>query len=408
MTHLEHQLDHAPLGPSVRTAGPPSPLMTPPARYTLRLVVFLAVIAVVVVALHAHAVHFFLRNPPLNTLILSVLAVGIALSFRAVLSLDPEVAWVERYRRGDPRLLREDGPPLLGPLAAVLKDPRRRSSLTASSLRSVLDGVDSRLDERRDTSRYLIGLLIFLGLLGTFWGLLMTANSVGETIRGLNVVGSDPAQMFETLRAGLEAPLSGMGTAFSTSLFGLASSLVLGFLDLQASQAQNRFGNELETWVTGLAQVEGDIVRDQGAAAPSYVTALLQQTAENLGELERRMVHVADDNSSLRAALRTLGDRLGGLADELRARNRLADPAAEAHVETQALLKRIASALERQLERQAGGLDEATRAHLKSLEVGIGRLVEDGARERDRAVAEIRSEIRLLARTLSVIADRER
>ena len=346
-----------------------------PSRYALRMVAFLAVITFVVVALHAHAVQFFLRNPPLNTLILSVLAVGIVQSFRAVLSLEREVAWIDRYQRDDPRLPGEAGPPLLGPLASLLNEPRRRSRLTASSLRSVLDGVDTRLDERRDTSRYLIGLLIFLGLLGTFWGLLMTATSVGETIRGLNVVGTDPAQMFETLRAGLEAPLSGMGTAFSTSLFGLASSLVLGFLDLQAAQAQNRFGNQLETWLTGLARVEGDIVEDRGTSAPSYVTALLQQTAENLGELARRMALVADDNASLRATLRTL-------VDELRAKNSLAGPAAEMRVETQAVLERI--------------------------DAGIGRLVEDGARERERAVADIRSEIHLLARTLAVIADRGR
>jgi hypothetical protein len=268
----------------------------------------------------------------------------------------------------------------------------------------VLDGVEARLDEQRETSRYLIGLLIFLGLLGTFYGLLMTANSVGETIRGLNVASSDPAQMFETLRSGLEAPLSGMGTAFSTSLFGLASSLVLGFLDLQTSRAQSRFANDLETWLTGLTRVEPEIGVDRGAAAPSYVTALLQHTAENLGELERRMVRLSDDNSNLQAALRTLGDRLGALADELHTRNSLVEPAAEVQLQTRAVLERVATVLER----QGAGLDEATRAHLKSLALGIGRLIEDGPKERERAVTEIRNEIRLLARTLSVIADRER
>jgi hypothetical protein len=251
----------------------------------------------------------------------------------------------------------------------------------------------------------LIGLLIFLGLLGTFWGLLMTTTSVGETIRALNVVSSDPAQMFETLRSGLEAPLSGMGTAFSTSLFGLASSLVLGFLDLQTSRAQSRFANDLETWLTGLTRTEPDVAVARDGAAPSYVTALLQQAAENLGEIERRMVRQADDNANVQTALRTLGDRLGALVDELHVRNSLVDPGADLQIQTRAVLDRIATVLERQ---QGGGLDEATREHLKTLTLGIGRLIEDGARERDRAVAEIRNEIRLLARTLSVIADRER
>ncbi len=272
------------------------------------MIVFLAVVAAVALVLHELAARFFLRNPPLNTLILSVLVVGIVLSFRTVLSLTPEVAWLERRRAGD--RTPATASPLLGPLAAVLDDPASRSRLTTTTLRSILDGIDNRLDERRDTSRYLIGLLVFLGLLGTFWGLLLTANSVGETIRGLNVEGSDPAQMFATLRAGLEAPLAGMGTAFSTSLFGLASSLVLGFLDLQASQAQNRFANELETWATDATRGAGALPHDGGAAVPSYVTALLQQAAENLDKLEHRMRRGLDESERLLAVLQQIASTL--------------------------------------------------------------------------------------------------
>ena len=379
-------------------------MMTRPTRYAVRMAVFLAAVAIIAVALHEHAERFFQRNPPLNALILAVLGLGIWLSFRAVLSLDPAVAWIERYSTGDAALFHETGPPLLGPLAIVLKDATGRLTLTAVGMRSVLDSIDSRLDERRDTSRYLIALLIFLGLLGTFWGLLLTANSVGETIRGLNVTGTDPAQMFETLRAGLEAPLSGMGTAFSTSLFGLASSLVLGFLDLQASQAQNRFANDLETWLSGLAQPASDSVRHESEPAPSYVTALLQQTAEGLDRLERRMVRTVDDDASLQTTLRTIGDGLTNLTEELRTGNRLTDRVGETQGDAKAELTRIA----RLLEQQVGALDEVVRAQVKTLELSVGRLIEDGARGRERAVTEIRDEIRLLARTLSVIADRER
>ena len=210
--------------------------------------------------------------------------------------------------------------------------------------------------------------------------------------------------MFETLRAGLEAPLSGMGTAFSTSLFGLASSLVLGFLDLQASQAQNRFANDLETWLSGLAQPESDSVRDESKPAPSYVTALLQQTAEGLDRLERRMVRTVDDDASLQTTLRTIGDGLTNLTEELRTSNRLTDRVGETQGDAKAELTRIA----RLLEQQVGALDEVVRAQVKTLELSVGRLIEDGARGRERAVSEIRDEIRLLARTLSVIADRER
>lgn len=394
--------------PSGHAPGQPAapvviPAMTHPVHYALRMAVFLAVVAIVAGLLHEQAQRFFLRNPPLNALILSVLVIGIALSFRAVLSLAPEVKWIQRFRHGEAGLL-AGRPPLLGSLAAMLHDQKGRLRLSATGMRSVLDGVDSRLDERRETSRYLIALLIFLGLLGTFWGLLLTANSVGETIRDLNVVGSDPAQMFETLRAGLEAPLSGMGTAFSTSLFGLASSLVLGFLDLQAVQAQNRFANELETWLTSLTGLDGGAGWDEGGPAPSYLVALMEKSTESLDDLQRRLARATDESAATHAALRSLGERVADLADELRARGGAAGRAAEAQIETAALLKRIAGGLEA----RPGGGDDTLHADLKNIEHAVERLAENDARGRDQVIAEMRSEIRLLARTLSIIADRER
>ena len=394
MRHLDHPQEESPIRMAERAA---MPVVTRPLRYAVRMGAFLAVVGIVAALLHQHAAAFFMRNPPLNALILSVLVLGIALSFRAVLSLEPEVSWIQRFRHGDAGLSSGGPPPLLGPLAALLTDPRAHRRVSVTGMRSVLDGVDSRLDERRETSRYLIALLIFLGLLGTFWGLLVTAGSVGETIRGLDVSDADPARMFETLRAGLEAPLSGMGTAFSTSLFGLASSLVLGFLDLQASQAQNRFANELETWVTSLAGLDAGGAPDDVSPAPSYVGALLEQTVESLDALQGRLARTLDDGASVHAALRVLTDRLLGLTEELRARNGDAALAADSQRETRVLLTRIVGALEG----RAGRLDDALGAHLE-------RLLEDGARGRDHAVAEIRHEIRLLARTLSAIADRER
>ena len=379
-------------------------VITRPLHYALRMLAFLAVVGIVAALLHEQAYHFFLRNPPLNALILSVLGLGIALSFRAVLSLDPEANWIERFRENDPGLFGDAPTELLGSLAAMLRLPTQRLSLSATGMRSVLDGVDSRLDERRETLRYLIALLIFLGLLGTFWGLLMTANSVGETIRNLNVAGSDPTEMFEKLRAGLQAPLSGMGTAFSTSLFGLASSLVLGFLDLQASQAQNRFANQLETWLMSLTHQDARAERGEGGPAPSYVYALLEKTADGFDKLEGRMDRAIEERSSVHSALRSLGERLADLTDELRARGGKAESTPDAALESLVLLKRIAAALEIRTD----GRDDAMRSHLRNIDVAVVRLTEDAARGREHAVAELRNEIRLLARTLSVIADRER
>ncbi|HYN38028.1 MAG TPA: flagellar motor protein MotA, partial [Rhodospirillales bacterium] len=238
--------------------------MTRPHRYLLRMLVFLAIVGGACALLYPGLQQAFLVNPPLNGLILGVFILGVLYGLRQVLRLAPEVAWIEHFRADRPPEPRIRAPRLLAPMAAMLGERRGRLSLSAPAMRSLLDGIASRLDEARDLSRYLIGLLIFLGLLGTFWGLSQTVGSVGEVIRGLTVGGGDIAQMFETLKAGLAAPLAGMGTAFSSSLFGLAGSLVLGFLDLQVGQAQNRFFNDLEEWLSGSTRLSSGALPGDG------------------------------------------------------------------------------------------------------------------------------------------------
>ena len=191
----------------------------------------------------------FLANPGLNGVIIGVLLIGILLAFRQVIRLFREVRWVNTFRMAEPGLMPPEPPVLLMPMATILANRQGRAGVSTATLRSILDSVGMRLDEARDIGRYLTGLLVFLGLLGTFWGLLDTVSSVGRVITSMKS-GSDAALMFEDLKGGLAAPLAGMGISFSSSLFGLAGSLVLGFLDLQAGQAQNRFYNELEDWLS--------------------------------------------------------------------------------------------------------------------------------------------------------------
>ena len=208
----------------------------------------------------------FLANPGLNALIIGVLFIGIALSFRQVIRLFPEVDWVNGFRLADPGLAVERPPVLLAPMAAILGDRIGRMAISQQMMRGILDSIAARLDEARDMSRYMTGLLIFLGLLGTFWGLIETVGSIGNVINGLKP-GGDAGAIFDALKEGLAAPLSGMGISFSSSLFGLAGSLVLGFLDLQTSQAQNRFYTELEDWLsTTVRDLGGE--RDGTPAAP--------------------------------------------------------------------------------------------------------------------------------------------
>ncbi len=263
--------------------------MTRPERFLTRMILFLVVVVIVCALLFPALRAAFLNNAPLNGVILATLLAGIAFIFRQVLMLRPEVAWLEKYQSGAPPAGLQE-PVLLAPMARMLGERRGRLTLSALSMRSLLDGIASRLDELRELSRYLIGLLIFLGLLGTFWGLLHTVQSVGGVIGSLSVNGGDVGAMFNNLQKGLEAPLVGMGTAFSSSLFGLAGSLVLGFLELQASQAHNRFFQDLEDWLSSATRLSsggagGLEVGEQ--SVPAYLQALLEQTAENLDSLQR-------------------------------------------------------------------------------------------------------------------------
>ncbi len=224
---VTHQREPTEVGRRREDASFGKARMTGPQRFLARMAGFLVIVVLVAGALVGPLERAFQANPALNGLILGVLVLGIIYIFQQVIRLRPEVAWIETFRRSEPGLSVQAPPKLLGPMATMMGERGGRVTLSAMSMRSLLDGIALRLDESRDISRYLIGLLIFLGLLGTFWGLLQTITAVGEVISGLRVDGGDFGSQFSTLRKGLEAPLAGMGTAFSSSLFGLAGSLIL-------------------------------------------------------------------------------------------------------------------------------------------------------------------------------------
>src|ERR1043166_520184 len=231
----------------------------------------------------------FLHNPALNSGIFVVLLIGMAYIFWQVLRLFPEIDWIERLKRNELGTSNDPTPRLLAPMAGMVRERTGRFSLSTAALRSVLDSISSRLDESRDISRYFIGLMVFLGLLGTFWGLLGTISGVAEAIGSLSGnSGSDVTTLLGQLRAGLEKPLAGMGTGVHALLFGLSGSLLLGYLELQASQAQNRFFNELEDWLAERTRLTGaGPVGGGEQPVPVYIQALLEQTADNLENLQR-------------------------------------------------------------------------------------------------------------------------
>jgi hypothetical protein len=307
--------------------------LSTPRIFLVRMLVFLVLCGLVMVVLYKQIVVAFFANPGLNALIGIVLLIGIILSFRQVIRLYPEVAWVNGFRIADPGLAVDRHPTLLAPMAAILGGERTgRMAITQATMRHLLDSIATRLDEARDISRYMTGLLVFLGLLGTFWGLIETVGSVGKVIDGLKV-GGDAGALFDTLKEGLAAPLGGMGISFSSSLFGLAGSLILGFLDLQSSQAQNRFYTDLEDW---LASTVRQYASDGSAGGE------LQAAVERL----RTAMEDGGGSRATSTAMANLAEAIQGLVAHMRTEQQMirewADGQGEQNREIKQLLERLA------------------------------------------------------------------
>ena len=309
-----------------------------PRIFLVRMSVFLILCSLIVVVIHPQIFVAFKANPPLNTLIIAVLLIGIILAFRQVIRLFREIAWVNGFRLADPGIAVERPPVLLAPMAAILGDRIGRMSMSSQTMRTILDSVAIRLDEAREISRYMTGLLIFLGLLGTFWGLIETVSSVGGVINNLKV-GGDANAVFDSLREGLAAPLSGMGISFSSSLFGLAGSLVLGFLDLQMSQAQNRFHTELEDWLATTVHDLGGATEADAIAGVSTGSNEMRTAIERL----REAITSSGSNKAATNAMANLAEAIQGLVHHMRTEQQMirdwVDSQAEQHREIRRLLE---------------------------------------------------------------------
>jgi hypothetical protein len=309
--------------------------LSSPRIFLVRMLVFLVLCSLVMVVLYKQIIVAFFANPGLNALIGLVLLIGIILTFRQVIRLYPEVSWVNNFRIADPGLAVARHPTLLAPMAVLLGGERSgRMAISQQTMRHLLDSIATRLDEARDISRYMTGLLVFLGLLGTFWGLIETVSSVRDVINGLKV-GGDAGALFDTLKEGLAAPLGGMGISFSSSLFGLAGSLILGFLDLQMSQAQNRFYTDLEDWLATTVREYGS---DGTAAGGGEVAAAMERL--------RTAVEEAGGGRGTTTAMANLAEAIQGLVAHMRTEQQMirewADGQGEQNREIKRLLERLA------------------------------------------------------------------
>ncbi|MHB1302559.1 MAG: flagellar motor protein MotA [Acidiphilium sp.] len=371
--------------------------MTRPNRYLIRMLVFLVLVYGLAAVIAPTLAKFYMANPVINSVIVLVEIFGIFWNLRQVLRLSPEVDWVERFQRSRASIEQGPKPRLLLPMARMFggrNDSGRRMTLSVASMRTMLDGIASRLDESRETSRYVTGVMIFLGLLGTFWGLLKTVHAVAGVIAAMNLAGGDVNAMFAQLKSGLAGPLAGMGTAFSSSMFGLSGALILGFLDLTAGQAMNRFFNELEEWLAGLTRVSGALGLDHDASMPAHVQALLEQNAETIEALQRVLEHGDQTRAETSGLMTALGERIATLTEAIHNSHRIMLKVGEG----QSALVDLAAG-------RGDGEDEIARAHLRNIELLLARLIAETEQGRMQGMADLRHDLKILTRTVAARFD---
>ena len=380
--------------------------MNSPNRFIQRMIVFIVLNLILGFFLISSLTDAFLTNPIINGLIFAVLGFGIIIIFRQVYTLRPEIQWIEGYKRNKAKGLTGNLDNkkliLLAPMASLLEEHKGRFTISSLAMRSLLDSLNLRLDETREISRYLIGLLVFLGLLGTFWGLLNTIGSVGEVINSLGTEDEDSSLMFLKLKEGLKQPLDGMGTAFSSSLFGLSGSLILGFLDIQASQSQNQFYNDIEEWLSTMSLIavnNKDSQKIQEDGVPVYVQALLEQTAESIDSLQSTLGRGEDERKHLADNFANLAEKMSAVADQIQSNQKALAKGSDKSIDITPLVE--------YMRENPNGLDDPTKEHIRNMDISIRRLVEENNQGNRQLITELRSEIKLLAKTISAVVEKK-
>ncbi|MEM9268347.1 MAG: biopolymer transporter ExbB, partial [Pseudomonadota bacterium] len=378
----------------------------------LSMIIVLALVGVGVFFAYPTVSPIFLASPWLNGVILAVFVAGVFACFWQVLTLISAVSWIEGFALDRPGHEFTASPRLLASLAALLSDKSARKALTSTSTRSILDSVATRLDEARDITRYIINLLIFLGLLGTFYGLATTVPAVVDTIRSLAPQeGSNAMQVFDNLMTGLEEQLGGMGTAFASSLLGLAGSLVVGLLELFAGHGQNRFYRELEEWLSSITRIGlvSSEAEDSGGGS-SLVAGMMEQTALQIEDLKEIVMRGEERRIDTETKIGQLTDAIGQMTGRVASQGSAApvagvsaDPAQMdrfAHAQL-----RLAEALEAQ-EDAGGGMDAETRNRLRNIDTQMLRILEEMSAGRQDTVAELRHDLHQLTQAIQALAER--
>lgn len=372
------------------------PQFSQPIRQMLTMIVVLGLVGAGAYIAYPRVAPVFLANPYLNGFIFFVFVIGVITCFWQVYQVASSVSWIEGFASDRVGHNLTHAPRLLAPLATLLRQRGARSQISATSSRSILDSVATRVDESRDITRYIVNLLIFLGLLGTFYGLATTVPAVVETIRSLAPRGNEEGiEVFNRLMTGLEAQLGGMGVAFASSLLGLAGSLVVGLLELFASHGQNRFFRELEEWLSSITRV-GFSSGDGEASADQDAIAIL---SEHMAERMDLLQSIALDGGSDGEKLDRLADAVDGLVAHL-GENRTPETAMSRLAESQ---ERLATAMEKQSRDGGAHVDAESRMRLRSMDVQLLRILEEMSAGRQETIADLRADITQLTKAVRAL-----
>lgn len=373
--------------------------MTRPTAARLTMTIFTVALLAVCITVHQGLVRAFVSNPYFNGAILVTLLLGIVASYRQIMRIDRSVRWIHSFKGS--QALPSDPPFLLVPLSSVLQKSDAMPFIGATSLRAMLDGVFTRVDESRDLSRYLMNVLILMGLLGTFWGLLETVGGIGAVIGGLSVGEGDIKTVFNSFKTGLERPLLGMGVSFSASLFGLASSLILGFLDLQTGRAQNLFCSELEEWLGRRSAIAEQAMQPQHgafgvAAVPpaNYQEALIVTLTEQLERLQKTMRQQHENQLAEQGHLRSLAEAVAALNDNVKSHHVLMAKLTQIQSETTPALAQLVEVVH---------VSNSARVeeHVRNVDVSLKEISRQLSSAASNHTTELRDELRLIAKLLA-------
>lgn len=358
---------------------------------------FTVALLAVCLAVYDKLIGAFLSNPYFNSGILVTLTFGVAAAYRQISRIDKSVVWIHGFKGSTQ--LPSDPPFLLVPLASVLQKNDAMPYINATSLRAMLDGVFTRVDESRDLSRYLMNVLILLGLLGTFWGLLQTVSGIGTVIGGLSVGEGDLKTVFDGFKDGLRRPLLGMGISFSASLFGLASSLILGFLDLQTGRAQNVFCSELEEWLGRRSSISESLLQHGGATSPAYQEALVSTLSEQLERLQKTMRLSHENQLAEQSHLRSLAETVSSLNDNVKSQHVLLSKLTQLQTETTPALSQLTEVI---VTSNASRVEE----HVRSVDISLKEISQKLSNSAETQTSELRDELRTIAKILAAEAQK--